>query len=107
MNQAQFIIQTKNWLYHKFLLADKSKAFKDDRLKKSAMFHIKGKFEHFVKFPKNYSVGQLALLVKRNEALLESVLPIPSNPSYENSLAMLTSLVKEAEQIINHLHLTI
>jgi hypothetical protein len=108
MNEPQFVIQTKNWIFQKLLIASKSKSEEYKRPEfVSALFHVNGKFGKFLKYPNQYSVGQLAILIKRHQELLEAILPIPSNTNYEKSLAALTKLIQESEQIINHYHLTV
>lgn len=99
-NEAKFVISCKNWIYHKVILSNVSRAYNDDKAKKHAMLHIQNKFGGFLKFPNNYSTGQIALLIKRHENLLEAILPIPQNPTYESSLAALQLLIKQAETII-------
>lgn len=99
-NEATFIISAKNWIYHKVILSNVSKAYQEDKKKKSAMHHIQNKFGAFLKFPNNYSTGQIAILIKRHEDLLQAILPIPQNPTYESSLAALQLLIKQAETII-------
>lgn len=101
MNEPLFMNQSKSWLYHKFILSSKSGAYSDGP-RKSAMIAVKKLFTNFVNYPRKYSSGQIALLIKRHEALLETILPIPSNPSYENSLAVLQKLIVAAELILKH-----
>jgi len=99
-NEATFVISCKNWIYHKIVLSAVSKSYQEDKKKKSAIFHIQNKFGGFLKFPNNYSTGQIAILIKRHEDLLQAILPIPQNPTYETSLAALQLLIKQAETII-------
>lgn len=106
MNEPQFIIQAKNWIYHKIILSANSPAY-NEPVKKNAMISVKKLFTNFLNYPSKYSAGQIALLIKRHESLLETVLPIPSNPSYENSLAALTKLIEAATKIMSHYNLTL
>lgn len=104
MTQEQFKSKTKTWINHKLILANTSNWYKAP-FKKDAVTHIRAIFTLFIKFPKNYNAAQIAILVKKHETLLEAVLPIPNNPSYENSLVLLKTLITEAENIIKTLNI--
>lgn len=106
MSEAQFANTLKNWIYHKLILAEKSAAYNQDKKKKNAANNLRIHFTNFLNYPNKYSVGQLAIMIKRYEGLLEAVLPIPQNPTYETSLATLHQLIKQAQIFINHYNLT-
>lgn len=107
LSEPQFIIQSKNWIFHKLILAEKSGAYKADETRRNAIRRIRDVFTAFLKFPNTYSAGQIALLIKRNEGLLETILPIPANPSYQNSLVVLHKIIEAAEQIIKEYNLSL
>lgn len=107
MSEAQFTNTLKNWIYHKLILSEKSKAYQEDQKKRNAAINLRSKFTNFLNYPNKYSVGQLAIMIKRYEGLLEAVLPIPNNPTYETSLVTLQQLIKQAQIFINHYNLTL
>ena len=106
MTQLQFKQVAKTWINNKLILSQKSNWYKIP-YRKMSIVKIQDAFNGFLFNTANYSIVQLALLLKRNEALLENVLPIPSNPSYENSRHLLETLLNEAETIINTYNLTV
>lgn len=106
MTQSQFTQKAKTWLNHKIVLSRSSNWYKIP-YRKMAVVKVQDNFTGFLIHTANYSVFQLAILLKRNEALLETILPIPSNPSYENSYQLLKTLLAEAESIINTYNLTV
>lgn len=103
MTQRQFIEKTKTWVNHKIILSNKSNWYKST-FNKSSMHHVKSIFTPILN---NTNVCQLAIIIKRNESLLEAVLPIPNNPSYENSLLLLKQIIQEAENIIKTYNLIV
>lgn len=106
MKNVEFLCIAKTWISHKFILANKSHWYKAG-FKKDAVTHAKAIFTDFVKYKSKYSAGQIAILIKRHETLLEALFPIPSNPSYENSFIIFKKLIQAAEQIINQFNLTV
>ena len=107
MSEAQFTITLKNWINHKLILSEKSKAYQEDKKKKNAAINVRIKFTNFLNYPSKYSVGQLAIMIKRHEDLFAAILPIPQNPTFESSLNTLNSLIEQANQIIKHYNLTL
>lgn len=106
MTQQQFISKTKTWISHKLILANKSNWYKSP-FKKDAVIHVRARFANFLLNTTTHNAAQLAILVKRHEGLLETLLPIPSNPSYEKSFALFKTLIVEAETIIKTYNLTV
>lgn len=107
MSEAQFVNQLRNWLNHKIILSRKSEAYIQDKKRKNAAINLTIKFSNFLNYPRNYSVGQLAIMIKRHEDLLASCLPIPQNPAYETSLATLEKLIDQAQKFINQYNLSL
>jgi len=106
MTQTEFISKSRTWLNHKIILSRSSNWYKTKGIK-TALIYVQSNFASFLNTKGQYSAGQLALLIKRNEALLETILPIPNNPSYQNSLTVLNQLINEAENIINQYNLSV
>lgn len=106
MTQTEFLSNSKTWLNHKLILSKSSNWYKTKGIKE-AIIYVRSNFADFLNSKGNYSAGQLAILIKRNEAVLETILPIPNNPSYEKSFLMLKELVNQAEQIINQFNLNV
>lgn len=104
LNNQTFKTELKKWLNHKIILANNSTAYKVGG-KYQAVFLLKNKFSSFLTFTNNYSIGQLALDVKRNQHLLETALPIPNNPSYQNANIILHQILDKATQIIKEYNL--
>ena len=94
----------KTWLNHKIILAQNSNWYKV-RGRNEAVFFLKNKFSSFLNFHKTYNIGQLAIDIKRNEALFETALPIPNNPSYENAVQVLQQILEKANELIKELRL--
>jgi hypothetical protein len=105
MENLIFITQTKQWINHKLILANSSNWYKIP-YRKMAVVKVKDNFSDFLLNTTKYSVLQIALMIKRNESILETLLPIPSNPSYLTAIATFKCLVVEAEKIINQFNLT-
>ena len=106
MTQTEFISKSRTWLNHKIILSKSSNWYKIKSVK-TALIYVQSNFASFLSTNGQYSAGQLALLIKRNEAFLEIILPIPNNPSYQNSLTILNQLINEAENIINQYNLSV
>jgi len=106
MTQAEFLSKARTWINHKLILSNSSHWYKTKGIKE-AVIYVRGHFADFLNTKANYSAGQLAILIKRHEGHLETMLPIPNNPSYENSLLLLKQLIAEAETIINTYNLTV
>lgn len=104
MKEAQFVGQAIKWIRHKITLSNCSHWYKIPQ-RKAAVLNVQKLFSQFLIHQTKYSSGQMAILIKRHEGLLETILPIPNNPSYQNSLAMLNNLIAEAENIINKYNL--
>jgi len=100
MTQEQFITTTKTWINNKIILSQRSNWYKIPQ-RRAAIFQVQAMFGQLLLNKAKTSAGQIAILLKRHEALLETILPIPSNPSYENSFKILKTLINEAENIIN------
>ncbi len=103
MSNDEFRTTFKKWLNHKIILSQSSVFYKD---KLTTVKVLKDNFSSFLTFSANYSVGQLALLIKRNQGLLEFILPIPNNPSYETAKLTLTQILDQANKIITENNLT-
>lgn len=100
-----FLADCKRYLQHKIILGNVSAYYKQPaikpQLKRCALI-----FGDFLKNPSTYPVGQLALLIKRNEDLITILLPIPGNPSYQNSKALAEQIIKQSTDILETLNLT-
>lgn len=105
MSEAQFANTLKNWIFHKLILSQKSTVYQEDKKKKNAARIIRERFTNFLQYPNNYSVGQLAIMIKRNEEFFNAMLPIPQNQTFENSLITLNNLLQQATEIIKHYNL--
>jgi len=99
MTQQEFREKAKNWLNNKIILSEKSPEWYKD--KTSALICIKHQFSSFLSFTQNYSVGDLALKIKRNEDLLFMLLPNPHNYSYNKALLTLNELLEYATDFVN------
>lgn len=100
MDNTTFLTKTKEWINNKIILSNTSQWYKTDAKRRSAIIHIQDKFATFLQFPAKFSVHQLAILLKRHEDLLLTVLPIPNNPSYEQAFNGLVKILKYATDII-------
>lgn len=101
LNEESFKLKAKAWLNNKFILAEKSQSYKVAP-RKDAVIHAKNLFADFLRFPaEKYSVAQLAVLLKRHEDLLLSIMPIPQNPSYEKAFNALSEILNYANNLIN------
>lgn len=98
MSDNEFKTELKKWLNHKFILFEKSPNYLSKTI---AIKLAKDKFYSFLIYSKNYSIGQLALDVKRNHHLLQDLVPIPNNPSYQNAQVMLHGFLNKAQEILN------
>jgi len=103
MSEKQFKTEFKKWLQNKFILSQTSKWYLN---KGTTIKLLNDKFSSFLTFSDSYSVGQLALLIKRNQTLLESILPIPNNPSYDNAVIILNNCLNKANEILTQYNLT-
>lgn len=103
MSEKMFINTAVNWIKNKMILSRCSNWYKVPQ-RKAAIMVVNSKFAGFL-YQQHTNAAQLAILIKRHEGILENILPIPSNPSYENSLTVLKTLISEAENIINQLNL--
>lgn len=101
MDNEKFIIRTRQWLNHKFQLALHSEWYKQPR-QKAAVANVKDRFSAFLMYPNNFSVHHLAVLIKRHEDLLLTLMPIPKNPSYEQAFNSLAQIMEYANTIINN-----
>lgn len=106
MTQEQFLNEAKKWINHKLILAKSSHWYKIP-YRKAAVLKINEVFGSLLITKTKYSAGQLAILLKRYEGVLEVLLPIPQNPSYQNSLQVLNQLIQQAETIINNYNLEV
>jgi hypothetical protein len=97
MSDQLFKIEFKKWFLNKIILSQTSKFYAN---KGTTIKILKDKFSSFLTFADSYSVGQLALLIKRNQTLLESILPIPNNPSYDNAVIILNQLLEKSNEIL-------
>lgn len=104
MSQTEFINQCNTWIKNKLLLSNKSHWYKIP-YRHAAIQKVKQIFGKHLYENIQFSAGQMALLIKRNEALLETILPVPNNPSYQNSALILKQLIEQAEKIINQYNL--
>lgn len=100
MDNSAFLLKAKSWINNKLILSQKSDWYKKDSRRSSAIAHVKEKFATFLLYPTTYSVHQLALLFKRHEDLLMTILPVPNNPGYETAFKALVDLLKFAHDII-------
>lgn len=98
MSDVEFINQTKKWINHKLILANGSSFYNQPKTK-AAVFYVKQKFANLLYYQQKNAI-QLALTIKKHESLLETILPIPNNPSYQNSLIILQKLIQTAEHIL-------
>lgn len=104
MKEAQFVAQGIKWIKHKIILSACSHWYKIP-YRKAAVLNVQKLFSPFLIHQTKYSSGQMAILIKRHEAILETILPIPGNPSYLNSKQALNELITQAEIIINQYNL--
>ena len=104
MNAEDFNKTAVRWINHKLILSNCCLHYNDIKAK---VHHVRVKFYEPLHTKGKFSVQRLALLIKRNEQLLEAILPAPGNPSYESAKATLTTLIQEAENIIKHFNLTL
>ncbi len=100
----QFREELKTWINHKVKLSENSDWYKHNN-RKDSIYYLKTKFSSFLNFHKQYNIGQLAIDVKRNQALFENVLPIPNNNSYENSVTAMLLLIEKANDLVKELRL--
>ena len=106
MKPLLFNTMAKRWINHKLVLSHSSNWYKIPT-RKCAVIKVHERFNNFLLHSTQYSIYQLALLIKRNEHLLETILPIPSNPSYQNAETILRQLIKTSETIINQNNLNL
>ncbi len=99
MNEAEYRKSLKKWVRHKIKLAGCSTAYLEPE-KQTAMKQLKNAFNRFLLNDKFFTVQQIARRLINNEEILNTVLPIPGNPSYESSLRLLQDLLQYSKNII-------
>lgn len=99
MDSETFKANTKKWINHKFMIAHNSTWYKQAR-QSAAIANIRERFNAFLLYPTSFSAHNLAVLLKRHEDLLLTILPIPKNPSYEQAFNSLAAILKQANDII-------
>ncbi len=99
MNEQQFRITVKKWISHKLLLANSSHWYKIP-VRAKALQQVRNAFNEFLTNDKLFTVQKIADRLLKNEDVLFVVLPIPGNPSYENSLRILNDILNFSKNIL-------
>ena len=100
MDNEKFLIRSRQWINNKLILANTSDWYKKDARRSSAIANVKDRFQGFLTYPSNFSINNLAVLLKRHEDLLLTIMPIPNNPSYQTAFNKLSEILKYATDIV-------
>lgn len=99
MSEQEYRTAVKKWINHKLVLADTSHWYKIP-VRVKALQQIRNAFSDFLLNDKLFTVQKLAQRLLNNEDILYILLPIPGNPSYENSARILTDIITYSKTII-------
>jgi hypothetical protein len=100
MNEKQFRELLKRWLRHKLFLANASPWYREAK-RREAIKQVRNAFNEFLTNDKMFTANKIAQRLINNEDILNVVLPIPGNPSYENSLRILNELLQYSKTILS------
>lgn len=99
MNEQQYRITVKKWINHKLLLANSSHWYKAP-IRAKALQQVRNAFNDFLRNDKLFTAQKIAQRLINNEDILNVLLPIPGNPSYENSARILAEIINYSKTII-------
>jgi hypothetical protein len=99
MNEKEYRDILKRWLRHKLFLSNASPWYREAERRK-AIGQVRNAFNEFLTNDKLFTAQKIAQRIINNEDILNVVLPIPGNPSYENSLRILNELIQYSKVVL-------